>query len=102
MQNLLKKRYIIRDVANRREPREYAQKILRIARDVKINVNNQLNHIYNDIDMKVRVDDLRRLKENIILNTYLKKLDEFKYDWWKKSSKALRDIQSQRTQFTNR
>ena len=80
LQNLLKERYTIRDAANRRESREYAQKILRTARNVKISVSNQLNQIYNNIDMKIRVDDLRRLKKDIILNSYLKKLNEFKYD----------------------
>lgn len=34
---MIKKRYILRDAINRREFREYAQKILRLAKNVDLN-----------------------------------------------------------------
>lgn len=74
LQDLLKERYTIHDAANRREPREYAQKILRGAKDCRMDERNQLNSIYNGIDIEVRVEDLRRSREIIILNECFQKL----------------------------
>ena len=45
-----------------------------------MNERNQLNFIYNDIDIEIRVNDLRRSRDIIIINDYFKKFDEFKYD----------------------
>ena len=43
LEALLTERYTLRDAANRREPREYAQKILRLAMDASLDsVKNQL------------------------------------------------------------
>ena len=44
-------------------------------------VENQLDLIYNDIDIEIRIDNLRRLKKSITLNHFLSDLDEFKHDW---------------------
>ena len=45
-----------------------------------MNERNQLNFIYNNIDIKVRVNDLRHSRDIIIINNYFKKFNEFKYD----------------------
>ena len=55
-----------------------------------MNERNQLNFIYNNIDIEVRVNNLRRSRNIIIINDYLKKLNEFKYDWWVKKNKIMR------------
>ena len=90
LQNLLKKRYIIRDAANRRESRKYVQKIFKEVKNCRINERNQLNFIYNDINIEIRMNNLRRSRDIIIINNYFKKFNEFKYNWWVKKDKIMR------------
>ena len=52
-----------------------------------MNLQNQLNLIYNDIDVDVRADTMRRPREGMTLNELLTELDEFKFDWWAKARK---------------
>ena len=81
MQLLITQKYILRNVANKRKSREYAQKILRFAKDTRIiNMHNQLNLIYNDIDIDVRVDNLCRFKQDNIINNLFINFDKFKLD----------------------
>ena len=75
-QSLFIQRYTIRDVVNYREFREYVQKIIRVVKDVGMNFQNQLNLIYNDIDVNVRADIMRRLRKKMILN------ELFIWIWW--------------------
>lgn len=78
--SLLKEKYTLRDASNHREPREYAQKILRAAKDAKFaDVRNQLDVIYNGVDSELR-RDLRRPKDSINLQDFLTDLDDLKYD----------------------
>ena len=96
MNNLVQQRYTLRNVAVQREFREYAQKIIRLIKNVDmINVLNQLNLIYNDIDIDVRVDTLRRFKNSIIINEMLSDMNEFKHDWWAKAAKLRSNINIQ-------
>ena len=79
----IKKKYILRDVVNHREPRKYAQCIIRLIKNAGLNsLQNQLNIIYNGIDSSLRKGDIKRLKINqsAILNELMKNLDEFKHD----------------------
>ena len=81
MNSLMQQRYTLRDAVAQRESREYAQKIIRLAKDANmINVLNQLNLIYNDIDVDVKIDTLRRFKNSIIINEMLNDMNEFKHD----------------------
>ena len=81
MDSLIHQRYTVRDAASQREPREYAQKIIRLAKDAGMtNVLNQLDLIYNGIDIDVRAGNLRRPKEGSTVNDMLNDLDEFKHD----------------------
>ena len=83
MDAILHEKYTIRDAANRREPREYVQKMLRSAKDAGMtSVQNQLDIIYNGIDNEVRQSDLRRPKEGTTLSEFLQDMDECKHDWW--------------------
>ena len=94
--NLMQQRYTLRNVAAQRESREYAQKIIRLAKNADmINVLNELNFIYNDIDVNVRADTLRRLKNNITINEMLSDMNEFKHDWWIKVVKLRNNINIQ-------
>ena len=69
-----------------------------------INVLNQLNFIYNDIDIDVRIDTLRRLKNSTTINEMLSDMNEFKHDWWTKVAKLRSNIniniQNSRNQLT--
>ena len=79
---VLRERYTMHDAGNRREPREYAQKILRSAKDAGlIGVKNQLDIIYNGMDPELR-RDLKKPRERTKLNDFLEELDDFKHDWW--------------------
>ena len=102
MNNLLHQRYIIRNAASQRKSRKYAQKILRFAKNVNmIDVWNQLNIIYNDIDVEVRFEIFRRSKNENIINDMLNDLDEFKHDWWAKTTRMRNnniDTQNNRNQ----
>ena len=82
IESLLRERYTLRDASNRREPREYAQKILRTSKDAGLtNVRNQLDMIYNGLDADLR-RDIRRPRDNTSLNDFLEDLDDYKHDWW--------------------
>ena len=89
-QSLLIQRYTIRDIVNHRELRKYAQKIIQTAKDVDMNFQNQLNLIYNDIDVNVRADIMRCSKKkwfstNYSLNSIsLNSIDELKLESFKK------------------
>ena len=79
---VLRERYTMRDATSRREPREFAQKILRSAKDAgMILVKNQLDIIYNGIDLELR-RDLKKPEEATTVNTFLSNLDDCKYAWW--------------------
>ena len=81
MNSLMQQRYTLKNIVIQREFREYAQKFIRLIKNVDmINVLNQLNFIYNDIDIDVRVDTLRRFKNNIIINEIFNDMNEFKHD----------------------
>ena len=46
-----KQRYILRDVVNKREPREFTFKILKLIKNTNfLFIYNQMNEIYNVID----------------------------------------------------
>ena len=78
---MLHEKYIIRDAINRREFRKYAQKILRLIKNVEFSLSkNQLNVMFNDIDMKIRFSNIRRFKKNTTINNFLTDLNEFKHD----------------------
>ena len=78
---MTKKKYILRDAINRRKFREYAQKILRLIKNVDLNtLQIQLNIINNDIDSSLRKNDIKRFKVDTILNDMLKNLNDCKYD----------------------
>ena len=81
MNSLTKKKYIIRDAANRREPREYTQKILRLTKNIDLtSLKNQLDFIFNKINLKIRASNIRRFKENTTLNDFLIDINKIKHN----------------------
>ena len=81
---MIKKRYTLRDTANRRESREYAQTILRSIKDIDFIIFQiQLNIIYNDIDSNLTKRDIKFLKIILItLKNFLEQINDCKYNWW--------------------
>lgn len=76
--SLLKERYIIKNAKRNREFREYAQKVIRLAKFEKMNsIFNQFNIIYNDIDVKLRRDFKRPFNTSTVEN-FLQNLDDCK------------------------
>ena len=99
LEALIKEKYTLRDAANHREPREYAQCIVRLAKDAGLDsLQNQLDIIYNGIDSSLRKGDIKRPKvsQGATLDGLMEDLDESKHDWWDYGSKALRGSQSNR------
>ncbi len=81
MQTLVTQKYILRNAASRRKSREYAQKILRVAKNVDITeIQNQLDLIYNNIDIEICADNLRRLRQNTSINDLLVNINKFKHN----------------------
>ena len=77
----MQQRYTFRDAIAHRESREYVQKIFRLTKNVDmISVLNQLNLIYNEIDVDVKIDTFRRFKNSITINEMLNDMNEFKHD----------------------
>ena len=80
MKVIIDERYIIQDARRKRESREYAQTIVKIAKSTKLSIYNQLQIIWNDLDIKFQ-QDLFMSKNNITLNIFLKNLNNRKEIW---------------------
>ena len=88
---LLNERYTLRDAINKREFKKYVQKILLLTKNANLNnAKNQLNIIYNEIDSFFRKKDVKRLKNDDIVNSMLKLLNDCKHDWWNYEVKTMR------------
>ncbi len=80
--NLLKERYTMADAGKNREPREYAQKIIRWAKSAEMSsAFNQLNIVYNGIDPELR-RDMRKPTKDTTIDDYLQLLNDCKDIWW--------------------
>lgn len=78
---LLRKKYTMNDVWQHRESKKYAQKIIRCVKSAEMNsVFNQLNMMYNEINVKFR-RDLRKLTNITLLNEYFLEFDACKDIW---------------------
>ena len=79
LKTLQNERYTLRNAINCRKFKKYVQKILRFVINVSLNnVKNQLDTIYNDIDNSFRKNDIKRSKNNFIINNMLKNLNNCK------------------------
>ena len=64
---LLRERYIMKDARRNREPREYAQMILRAAKSVEmISIFNQLYAIYNELNVKFQRNLMKSIQDTIV------------------------------------
>ena len=84
---VLRERYTMHDASIRREPREYAQKILRSAKDAGMtSIKNQLDIVFNGIDLELR-RDIKPPEEGCAINPYLTAMDNCKHTWWAYASR---------------
>ena len=89
MESLLKESYTMRDATAKREPRDFAQRMLRTAKDAGINnILLQLDIIYTNIDLSLRMF-LIRPTERSTIDSFLSELDNRKYEWWAYASRRV-------------
>ena len=79
---IFRERYTMNDARRRRELREYASIILRATKSADMeSVTNQIAIIYNELNLEFQRNLIR--SENVSsLNTFLRKIDDFKHIWW--------------------
>lgn len=90
---MTREKYTLRDAINRRESREYAQKIVRLAKNVDMNtLQSQLDTIYNDLNLALRKNDIKRSRvdNDATLSEIMKNMNDSKHDWWNYDIKTLR------------
>ncbi len=88
---MLNEKYTLQDAFNRRESRSFAQKIIQAVKDVKLNnVKNQLDIMYNVIDLKL-LQDIKRSNDQITLNSFMSDIDDCKHEWWVIAFRLLRN-----------
>lgn len=89
--SMLNEKYTLQDTFNRRESRSFAQKIIQAVKDVKLdNVKNQLDIMYNVIDLKLQ-RDIKRSNDQITLNLFMSNIDDCKHEWWVIAFRLLRN-----------
>jgi hypothetical protein len=80
--NLLRERYTLTNAEKNRESREYAQKVIRWAKFAKMTSSfNQLNIVYNEIDVELR-RDLKKSFRDTTIDDYLQLLNDCENIWW--------------------
>lgn len=82
MEVVTSERYTTQDARRQREPREYAQTMVRAARSAELPIYNQLQIIWNGLDAEFQ-RDVPMPRTNTTLNAFLKDLDDRKEIWWK-------------------
>ena len=82
MSVILKERYTLMDASKHREPREFAQTILRAAKTAELgDLPHQLLIIWNALDLDFQ-RDIPEPSATTSLNTFLESLDARKHQWW--------------------
>ena len=74
--------YFEKNVRNQRESREYAQQIVRVDKSIRLSIYNQLFQIWNELDIEFQ-HDIDELTIKIIINSFIKQLNDCKNIWLK-------------------
>ena len=97
MESLFKESYSLKNASSKREPREFAQRMLRTAKEAVINnVGPRLDLIYTNINLILRMY-LQRPTEHSTIDSCLTELDDRKYERWAYASRKV-DHRSDRPQ----
>ena len=86
MEGLVKESYSMTDAQHEREPREYAQKIIRLGKSAELPVFNQLLQIWNGLDVDFQLH-VNKPTNDTKLSDFLRDLDDRKHSWWRLASK---------------
>ena len=87
---LLREKYSMQDAARRREPREYAQVIMRAAQNADMGVmKDHMLLIWNGLDTEFQ-RDIPEPDAATDYNRFLESLDKRKYQWWEHASRHSR------------
>lgn len=102
MSVLLREKYSMQDASRHREPREYAQTIMRAAQNADMGVmKDHILLIWNGLDTEFQ-RDIPEPDANSDYNRFLESLDKRKYQWWEHASRHSRQpahaFQSQKRQ----
>ena len=95
---LLREKYSMQDAARRREPREYAQVIMRAAQNADMGVmKDHILLIWNGLDTEFQ-RDIPEPDAATDYNRFLESLDKRKYQWWEHASRHSRQASHQQQQ----
>ena len=98
MTTVLREKYTLQDAARHREPREYAQLILRAAQNAELGtLKDHMLLIWNGLDMEFQ-RDIPEPDAKTDYNRFLESLDYRKYQWWEHASRHSRQQQQPRRQ----
>ena len=90
MSVLLREKYSMQDAASHREPREYAQTIMRAAQNAEMGtIKDHVLLIWNSLDSEFQ-RDIPEPDGNTDYNKFLESLDKRKYQWWEHASRHSR------------
>ena len=82
MNTILKERYTMKDVRRRRKSKEYAAKILRIAKSAEFeSMSNQIIIIYNELNVEFK-KDLTKSVNVLFIDFFFREMNEVKDIWW--------------------
>ena len=82
MKKMIFNDYFEENVRNQRESREYAQQIVRVDKSIRLSIYNQLFQIWNELDIEFQ-HDIDELTIKIIINSFIKQLNDCKNIWLK-------------------
>ena len=87
---LLREKYSMQDAARHREPREYAQTLMRAAQNADMGVmKDHMLLIWNGLDTEFQ-RDIPEPEAATDYNRFLESLDKRKYQWWEHASRHSR------------
>ena len=90
MATIVREKYTITDARNRREPREYAGVIIRVAKSAELgSASHIIMLIYNGLDLEFQ-RDLAMPLLSTSLEQFLQDLDNHKDIWWGLAGKSAR------------
>ena len=95
---LLREKYTVQDAARHREPREYAQTMLRAAQNADMGVmKDHMLLIWNGLDLEFQ-RDIPEPDGTTDYNRFLESLDKRKYQWWEHAARHSKQMPSQSQQ----
>ena len=102
MTAVLREKYTLQDAARHREPREYAQLILRSAQNAELGtMKDHILLIWNGLDLEFQ-RDIPEPAGDTDYNRFLESLDARKYQWWEHASRHSRQSHQQPRRQDNR